>query len=57
MTENFHDQGKNFYLNLIHMNVAFLIEVTIILAISTTQIAYLQYIYGLIKIAKIHKLP
>jgi len=51
MTEYFIDQKKNFYLNLIHMNVAFLIGVTIILAIGTMQIVYLQHIYGLIKIA------
>jgi len=51
MTEYFLDREKNFYLNLIHMNIAFSIGVTIILAIGTTQIVYLQHIYGLIKIA------
>ncbi|KAH0945602.1 hypothetical protein HN011_011756 [Eciton burchellii] len=51
MTEYFLDREKNFYLNLIHMNIAFSIGVTIILAIGTMQIVYLQHIYGLIKIA------
>jgi len=50
MMEYFLDREKNFYLNLIHINVAFLIIGAIILAIGTTQIVYLHHIYGLIKI-------
>jgi len=52
MTEYFFDREKYFYLNLIHMNVAFFIGATVTVAVGTTQIAYIQHTCGMFKIAR-----
>jgi hypothetical protein len=52
MTEYFLDREKYFYLNLVHMNVAFFIGAIVMVAIGTTQIAYIQHTCGMFKIAR-----
>lgn len=52
MTEYFVDQEKYFYLILLHINAVFFIGITIMLAIGTMFITYLQCTCGMFKIAR-----
>ncbi|XP_026825869.1 uncharacterized protein LOC105287178 isoform X4 [Ooceraea biroi] len=51
MTEYFVDQEKYYYVMLLHINITASIAVFILVAIGTMFITFLQYIYGLFKIA------
>jgi hypothetical protein len=52
MMEYFTDREKNFYLNLVHVNLTFLIGATTVVAVVTMQVVYAQHICGMFRIAK-----
>lgn len=50
--EYFLHNEKNVYVNLIHISIALFIGATIVIAIGTIQITYIQHTCGMFKIAR-----